>query len=163
MQLLSVSDCQAETGQHEYCSLLPHRIWQEVIFLESSYCVTVGGNHAGKVLVRRQGLYYHFSCRCRLHCDTIYRLVVSCGNHRENLGILVPDGDGFILQTKLPVKKLGEGDLSFTLVAKQESVAGTFVPIHPEEPFAYIARLKESFLILRNGQPGIYIKKMQEC
>ena len=93
----------------------------------------------------------------------MYRLVVTCGTNQENLGILVP-GDGcFMLDTKLPIKRIGEGNLSFSLVPKQEAYGGTFVPICPEEPFAYISRLKHSFLVLRDGQPGICIEKMQEC
>lgn len=131
--------------------------------MEGNYSVTVCGNHAGKVVVRRQGLYYHFSCCCKLSGDRIYRLVVTCGNVRESLGIPVPKGDFFILETKQPVKRIGEGELTFSLVPKQEELSGKFVPIYPEEPFGYISRLKESFLILQNGQPGICIKNRQEC
>ena len=130
--------------------------------MEGNYTVTVSGKHAGKVEVVRQGLYYHFSCRCRLSGESMYRLMVSRGNIRENLGILVPRDGSFVLETKLPVKRIGEGNLSFSLVAKQESLSGTFVPISPEEPFAYISRLKESFLVIRNGQSGILINKEQE-
>ena len=53
--------------------------------------------------------------------------------------------------------------MSFRLASTQEHLTGTFIPIRPEEPFAYIARIKESFLILKDGQPGICIDKMQEC
>lgn len=92
----------------------------------------------------------------------MYRLIVSCGTKRENLGILIPQGESFILDKRLPVKRIGNGELSFSLIPKKESVSGTFVPISPEEPFTYISRLKKSFLIYRNGQPGILIDKMQE-
>ena len=131
--------------------------------MERTFPVTVCGRQAGKVLVRRQGLYYHFSCICNLEKDRIYRLVVACGSFRENLGIPVPDGGSFVLNTKMPVKKIGEGNMSFSLVSKQETASGTFVPISPEEPFAYISRLKETFLVIQNGQSGINIEKMQEC
>lgn len=130
--------------------------------MERKYSVTVCGKQAGVVLVRRQGLYFHFNCRCNLSGDIIYRLVVVCGMVQENLGILVPDQDSFVLDTKLPVKRIGEGELSFMLIPKHEMLAGTFVPISPEEPFAYISRLKDSFLILKNGQAGICIGQAQE-
>ena len=32
---------------------------------------------------------------------------------------------------------------------------GKFVPVYPEEPFAYMSRLKGAFLEIRNGQMGI--------
>lgn len=131
--------------------------------MEKHFSVTANGRPVGKVLVDRQGLYYRFSCRCRLEGDMIYRLLVTCGSVRENLGILVPEESSFVLHTKLPVKRIGEGELSFTLVPRKDDLPGTFVPIRPEEPFAYISRLKESFLVIRDGQPGICIEKLQEC
>ena len=131
--------------------------------MEDSFSVTVCGKHAGKVQVQRQGLYYHFFCSCKLSGDIIYRLMVTCGSKRENLGILVPQEGSFVLNTKVPVKRIGRGDLSFTLQPRQETPAGVFVPISPEEPFAYISRLKRSFLILKEGQAGIQMEQMQEC
>ena len=131
--------------------------------MECNYSVTVYGKHAGKVIVQRQGLYYHFLCRCSLTGDIMYRLVVTCGTVQESLGILVPKDGSFMLETRLPIKRIGVGNLSFALIPKHETIGGRFVPISPEEPFAYISRLKNSFLILRNGQPGICIEKMQEC
>ena len=83
--------------------------------------------------------------------------MVTCGSVQENLGILVPEEDSFVLNTSLPVKRIGEGEMSFVLRPKQESLTGSFVPISPEEPFSYLSRLKESFLEIRNGEIGIVI------
>lgn len=123
--------------------------------MEKSYAVTLSGSPTGKVTVQRRGLYYLFSCRCSLYGDIMYQLMVTCGSVRENLGILVPQQGIFVLNRQLPVKRIGEGDMSFILVPKQSAPTEKFIPICPEEPFAYISRLKESFLVLRNGQPGI--------
>lgn len=131
--------------------------------MEHSYSVTLSETPVGKVIVRQQGLYYHFSCRCDLPGDIVYRLMVICGAVRENLGILVPEKESFVINTKVPVKRIGEGNMRFILVSLREQHQSTFIPISPEEPFAYIARLKQSFLTIQNGQPGIQIEKMQEC
>ena len=85
------------------------------------------------------------------------RLWVSCGDKRENLGLVVPMDGGFGLNTSLPVKRLGEGKLTFTLLPKHDEPTGRFVPISPEEPFAYIERLKESYLVRKGEQVGIEI------
>ena len=85
-----------------------------------------------------------------------------CKSGRINLGILVPENGSFVLNTKVPLKKIGEGDMTFSLVSKQEQRQGSFVPIYPEEPFAYLSRLKASFLVYENGIPGIQIAKSQE-
>lgn len=117
-----------------------------------------GNEQVGKVCVQRQGLYYHFHCRCKVTGSAVYRIRVLCGKVQDSLGILVPMDGGFGLDTKIPVKRLGEGKMEFLLVPKHEKSAGTFVPIYPEEPFAYISRLKEAYLVRSNGQTGIMIK-----
>ncbi len=126
--------------------------------MEEQYGVTFGSQMAGKVQVQRQGLYYRFICRCQLTGDVVCRLQVTCGSRRESLGIVVPMGDGFGLDTKLPVKRIGEGQMTFSLVPKHEVAAGTFYPIYPEEPFGYIARLKDAYLSRKEGQIGVVIR-----
>lgn len=122
--------------------------------MEGNYEVTFGQQTVGKVQVLRQGLYYRFICRCRLTGDVVLRLAVLCGDRQENLGVVVPMGDGFGLDKKVPVKHLGEGEMKFYLVPRHDRVLGKFVPIYPEEPFRYIARLKDAFLAKQNGQIG---------
>ncbi len=121
------------------------------------YGVCFGNSLAGKVQVQRQGLYYRFICRCQLTGDVVCRLQVSCGNRKENLGIVVPIGESFGLDTKLPVKRLGEGEMVFSLIPKHEVVTGRFYPIYPEEPFGYISRLKDAYLTRKEGQLGVLI------
>ena len=116
-----------------------------------------GNQQAGKVQVTRQGLYYRFVCRCKLSGDVVCRLYISCGGHQENLGVVVPTGDGFGLDTRLPAKRLREGEPSFSLIPKHEMASGQFVPIVPEEPFAYLERLKNAYLETRGDQTGAVI------
>ena len=123
-----------------------------------NYEVFFGNQQAGKVQVTRQGLYYRFVCRCKLTGDMVCRLYVSCGGQRENLGVVVPVGEGFGLDTRQSVKRFRAGEPSFSLVTKTEMASGQFVPIVPEEPFAYIERLKTSFLVKKYGQIGILLE-----
>ena len=60
----------------------------------------------------------------------------------------------FGLDTRRPVKNLGEGKIQFALRPKQDRPRAHFAPIYPEEPFAYIQKLKDAFLETRNGQIG---------
>ena len=69
-----------------------------------SYLIHFGKEPVGKVRVSRQGLYYCFQCRCNPSEDTVARLIVANGSFSENLGILVPMGNGFGLDTRRPVK-----------------------------------------------------------
>ncbi len=121
--------------------------------------VTVGSRSVGRVQVRRQGLYYVFHCRCTLSGETPWRLEAACGEKKEDLGVLVPMDGGFGLDTRRPVKTLGEGKLRFTLLPKRIPHRTNFAPIYPEEPFAYIQKLKNAFLETRNGQLGAVWKE----
>lgn len=126
--------------------------------MEESYEVLFGSVPAGKVQVLRQGLYYHFHCRCRISGDVVCRLFVRRGDKEESLGVVVPMGDGFGLDTRIPVKRLGEGTMEFRLVPKADKPkGGTFVPIAPEEPFTYLEKLKDAYLARQNGTLGAVI------
>lgn len=130
--------------------------------MEGMYPVRFGRTDAGKVQVLKQGLYYRFTCRCRLSGDVVCRLMVRCGETQESLGVVVPIDDGFGLDTKIPAKRLGEGEPEFLLVPRHETDMGTFVPLSPEEPFAYIARLKDAYFERRYGQAGVVIPDMKK-
>lgn len=119
------------------------------------YELCLGGQPVGKVQMERQGLYYRFFCRCALSGSMPYRLYGICGNKREKIGVLVPAAGGFGLDSKIPAKRFPEGEMSFLLSAKEERFTGNFIPISPEEPFAYISRLRKTFLAIQNGQIGI--------
>ena len=68
-------------------------------------------------------------------------------------------GDGFGLDKKVPVSHLGEGEMAFLLLPKNDRINGTFVPIHPDEPFAYISRLQDAFFERQGQQAGVIIKE----
>lgn len=126
--------------------------------MEGVYEVLLGGQSIGKAQVERQGLYYRFSCRCRFSGEVIYKLEVTCGDRTESLGIPVPEGGAFVLNTRVPVKRLGEGAPRFRAVPRHGALRGQFVPLSPEEPFAYLSRLQNAFLEIRDGRPGIVLR-----
>ena len=76
-----------------------------------------------------------------------------------SIGVLVPKGDGFFLDTRLPVKRFAEDHWDFQIQPSRPVLEGRFVPIKPEEPFAYLTRLKDAHLLRQNGQVGILIKE----
>lgn len=131
-------------------------------FLELFYSVEKCGKACGKVSVSKQGLYYRFHCRCTLDREDIYRLVLSCNQVQENLGILIPEGGSFALISRVSCKRIPKGDWHFFILPKARNQEEHFIPISPEEPFGYISRLRESFLVLQNGQPGILVSQKQE-
>lgn len=115
------------------------------------------GSSQGTVTVEKQGLYYHFSCRCRLSGEVMYRLVAVTEEGKVDLGVCVPMDGVFGVEKRIPCKRVGTGRPEFQLLPKHEGMQGRFVPIYPEEPFAYMTKLKDSFLAVRSGQVGIVV------
>lgn len=127
--------------------------------MEGNHVLRFGGQDVGKVQVTREGLYYRFRCRCHLTGDVVCKVMVHCGEGRESLGILAPEGEGFSLVTRVPVKRFGEGKPEFLVMPNRPAMAGKFVPIRPEEPFTYLERLKNAYLAMQNGQVGVVIRE----
>ena len=121
--------------------------------MEGTFQVSLAGQTVGTVQVIREGLYYRFRARCCLEGEAVCRLMAN----GENLGILVPSAGGFGLETKLPAKRFA-GAWDFQIRPNRPVLEGRFVPIKPEEPFSYLERLKESYLIRRDDEIGILLK-----
>lgn len=125
--------------------------------MDGTYEVSLGAKTVGSVHVEKQGLYYRFSCRCDLSGDVLCRLMAQCGDRQLDLGVFVPMDGKFGVEKKIPVKRLGTEPLLFWIQTKQDKPEGKFVPIYPEEPFAYMTKLKDAFLAHQAGQVGIVI------
>ena len=182
----------------------------------------------GHVRTQKQGLYLCFHCRCSLPDQGMYR-IHAVGSGREDLGICVPMDGSFGIDKKIPLKRLGEAELSFQLVPKdwkpqepvlepemgqqkreEEKTAGLaieeepiaerestvvdepmavqestveeepvaeqenaveeeqahdqngeacFIPVSEDGPFAYLDKLEDACMDIRDDQPGIVIQE----
>ena len=92
----------------------------------------------------------------------IFRVIVVWEDKEENLGILVPEGGWFQLNVRIPAVKAGKGRPVFRIVPRRGTADDRFVPISPETPFAYLHRLEDAYLQVRNGQMGIVLKEKSD-
>lgn len=129
--------------------------------MEKEYSVFSGKEEVGKVWVQRRGLYYRICCRCALTGTVPYKLIASCGDNTADLGLCVPQREGFGVDTGIPIKRLGEGPLTFRLIPRRKKSEGRFAPISPEEPFHHIAQLQNAVLAKRDGVVGILVPEGQ--
>ena len=127
--------------------------------MEGTYDVKLGPEKLGTVTVTRQGLYWQFLCRCSLSGEVMYDLTIRVGEVQEKLGLLTPENGSFCLRAKLPVKRVGQGSPQFFLQPRHAQVQGLFVPVRPEEPFAYIRRLEQAYLAVQNRQIGVMLQE----
>ena len=131
------------------------------VFLDGLYDIFRGGEKIGKAEIRQEGLYCRFRCVCDLSGQVIYRLLATWGEKEVNLGIPVPCGDAFRLDTKIAASRLGEGTPKFLAVPRHPEKTGIWVKVSPEEPFAYLQRLKNAVPEVRDGKMGIYIRDLE--
>ena len=127
-------------------------------FVTGEYEIMLGGKAVGQAEVCREGLYYRFRCRCYLTGSVICKIVVDWGTEQRSLGVLVPMGNGFGLETRIPDKYFPQAEPKFYAQPKHREPEGKFVPVYPEEPFSYLAQLKNAYLSRRNGQTGVVIR-----
>ena len=97
----------------------------------------------GTAKINIEGLYYRFECRCNFPNDGIYRLRAYCNNNSVPLGVCVPREGGFGATTKIPINKLGAGEIC---VIAEINEQGCTQSIYPEKPFSAIADLDKATL-----------------
>jgi len=110
----------------------------------------------GHVAVEKEGLYFRFICTCTLPDSEIYRISVTDGINRYDLGIYVPGG----VTARLPCKCLEGDNLSFTLRENQSQLVS--VPVATGVPFDYLDQLETARLLVTDGQPEILINPVQD-
>lgn len=121
------------------------------------YDICLGSEKVGQATVQPQGLYYGIRCFCRLTGAVGFRLLVKGSLGEADLGLLVPMNEGFGVNTRVPIKKVGE-ELRFSLVPKHRKMDDCFVPLCPDEPFSYLTRLENAFLENREGTLGVVVQ-----
>jgi len=127
--------------------------------MDGTYPVILGGEPIGQAVVTTDKLYLCISCRCRLSGEVIYKIRAHCGDHQEDLGVLIPQNGAFCLTKRLPAKRLAGGSLSFSAVPRHPKLEGKLVPLSPETPFSYLTKLENAYLTRQNGQIGIIIRE----
>ena len=101
----------------------------------------------GLAEIIREGLYY----RIRVHCPQSGRVLVYEAKGMRDLGICVPSEGEFVIETRVPVKQLGEGELSFCVTSDKNM----FHPVEADKPFEHPDILRDCVLCFQKGQIGV--------
>jgi len=122
--------------------------------MEGTYSICCGAQKVGTAVVSAEGLYYSFRCRCQLDKKAICKLCVSCGDERILLGTPIPEGQYFVLRTRIPKKRFGAGEIAVCVAFEGDSNE-IFVPVRETELFPYLKEIKNAYAQVRGGEPGI--------
>lgn len=114
--------------------------------------IVYDGNVIGSAKVIRKGLFYEISC-----FDTMqrpHRIAVSVCQRTVDLGLSVPDKDGYRCFTRIPVKLLGDGEMEFRAMGVQR-----FIPVFEDKPFSCLHRLCDARFTCSGEDVGVLIKE----
>ena len=128
--------------------------------MEGTYPVLQGGRAIGSATLTRQGLYYHICCRCRLSGEVMFRLILTQEDGQLDLGILTPMDGCFGLNSSISSKKLGKGDVAFSLRPRHPSAEEKCFPVSGDEPFTYLQELERAYLVRR--REGLFVALKEE-
>lgn len=126
-------------------------------YMIGNYDVKLGNETVGQAAVTKQGLYYHICSQCKLTGSIVCKLVVQWDDKTETLGVLVPEAGQFCLNTKMPMKRAGQGQPQFQVSPKHQRMPENFVPIRADEPFAYLSQLENAYLKMSGNTVGLII------
>ena len=138
--------------------LRPHKLALGGIYMFREYQILLGGECIGQARVRKEGLYSQIDAQCHLSGQVKFHLLADTGAGAVDLGLLVPKDGCFVCRTKQPTKRFSQGIIGFSVKPTHADMTETFVPLYPEKPFAYLDRLENAYLTLKNGQLGVTIK-----
>lgn len=122
-----------------------------------TYCVSFEGKDVGSVTVSREGLYYNFSCKVTSWSGGMYRLLLKTELETIDLGILVPQGNTFVLSKRLPIKQIRGKRFSFAVITAVMEKNEKYISVTQDQPFSYIEELLNTKLETKAGNNVIVL------
>lgn len=119
------------------------------------YDICFKGKKVGEAKIKKEGLYYKFSCACEFLDKQIYKIYVNDGLTTIKLGVCVQNMEKFELNKTIPVKYFsGE---KFYFYAEQVGLQN--IPVRNNEIFNYLDMLEAARLQITNEQLFIIIDR----
>ena len=113
----------------------------------------------GAAQIEKQGMFYLIHCRCTLPEKGNYRLFVEGGSITENLGILIPNKQGYEVRSRIAINKIGQGELTFAIRKNDTESSDKFYPVCENEIFSAIDQLDKGRLAVHEDRLGIVIRE----
>ena len=119
------------------------------------------GQVIGTAYIEKQGLYYKFKCVCQPKKPGLYAIYASNGNEKLKLGICVPEGENFVLTTRIPIKYFDTDAITFTAVNKITDE--NRILIDENKPFPVIEKLDKATYFYERGVGSIILHQDAHC
>ena len=124
------------------------------------YPIICKNKPVGTAQVTVEGLYYRIRCWCTQEARPPRRILMRSEAASVDLGICLPDGQQFIMNTRIAAKRLGEGAFSFHMSAP-EYEKGIFYVVETNKPFPHLSSLKRARFTVQDGKAGLWVCRDQ--
>lgn len=121
--------------------------------------ILMDGQTVGTASITRKGLYLHILCRCNFPDKKIRRIRMCVENEVFDLGVCVPEENWFVIHKAIPLKRIGQGEISFHVFRINDSTFFSFAAL---DQFNAICKLQNTCLSVKNGEAGIMIKDQSQ-
>ncbi len=135
----------------EYSPLPVHKLREGAINLCGEYDVLYNSQKIGSANISENGLYYRIQASCCIAENEMSRMKILCGNEFLDLGLLIPEGDSFVLRKDLPRKHLTGGSIKFVVYSNADRIT----KFHANTPVSYLHLLEDSKLVIRSDEKCI--------
>lgn len=122
--------------------------------MKMEYDLYFGDTVAGKVYVRREGLYYCIQCDAEPPVMDKYWLAAEKNGNPVIIGMCVPEGKRLRSFNRFAVNRLPEGEYKFCLVTEKDP--SDKIPIYADQAFPNLQEIESGMLYVHNGR--FYLK-----
>ena len=122
-----------------------------------TYDVYMNGERKGTASVTKHGLYYSIKAHCSHPEREILHLLIHGTNWTEDLGVMVPTALGWELKKQIPMKRIGEGTLRFSMERGTNTTEKEL--IDPTIALSSLSCLEQAYLEISGEQQYLVWRK----
>lgn len=126
--------------------------------MNCQFDVYLGCQSVGKVTIQKQGCFYVIDCFCSIPMIEGYKLILNSNDKEMNLGRFIPHSNGVGLKTRVKADTVDMSKVRFYILSAKSLSTSEFYPVYEDKPFAYLEKISQSVLQIRDGIYGIVIE-----
>jgi len=139
-------------GLYEFSTSVLHKLQYGGAVMFPIY---YGQTECGNAVVERQGLYCTIHCECKVITKLPCKITLQTEDARINLGTCIRVGDIYVIDTKIPSKRINEKQMVFRIYIPGSEDCDGFFPIGEDMPFPHLNRLDSARMRQSNGRTGV--------
>lgn len=119
------------------------------------FSIYFGEKICGRARLEKEGLYYRITCKCEIPTDALCRMQMKTRGECIDLGTCIKKGSSYMINTKIPCKRIDPEDVQITMLTNAPHTTGNFIPVSSKLPFPYLHKLERGRMAFVGEQVGM--------